>query len=508
MTTFVVLAAGRGSRLGRIGDALPKCLLPLDGRAIISHQLELAPIDARIIIVTGYRAAQVREYVNLMHPNRAITIIYEPDWGRGPGASLLEARAVVGDDDMIFTACDTLWKRYDDIFDDDGSWVAVAPVPAGTPEARWCRIETDVSGEYVTGIYDKRPDVVPRTHCWTALARIARDDLRAFWEGLSNADNRAGEIQLSSGLDDVLRRGQAVTVHHVDWLDVGDEQSYRQAVATSGGYDPLKPNQVTYVDRVAGHVVKFHVDRDKVRNRVTRAKLIGDAVPQCVESCDSTMTAYRYVEGELAYQLVERDPNSAISLLITWWEDHFWSTRYDEPPPDVVAFSDKFYRDKTFERVMSLDPMLRNVALDAITRVDWDDLVEGVVPGVFHGDLTLANVVSWDNDWNVKFRGIDWREDYAGVVEWGDLRYDLAKLLTSARVHWQNAAHGDFRRWRMWGEVESVIESQISLRFPDVDIHQIRVIAALCLINSAALHAAPMDEILVARGTHWLETLT
>jgi hypothetical protein len=36
----------------------------------------------------------------------------------------------------------------------------------------------------------------------------------------------------------------------------------------------------------------------------------------------------------------------------------------------------------------------------------------------------------------------------------------------------------------------------------------VRRIAALCLINSSALHAAPMDEILIARGCHWLETLT
>lgn len=511
MTTFVVLAAGRGSRLGRLGDALPKCLLPLNGRAVLSHQFALAPVDARLVVVTGYRDLQVMEYVRLAHPHLDVTFVHDDEWGSGPGASLLAAReAIPVDDDLVFTACDTLWECYDDIFDYDGSWVAVAPVPAGTPDARWCRVKTDVSGEFVEAIYDKVPDVVPGAWCWTALARIANEDLAVFWEGLEHSDSHAGELQLSAGLGEVVKRGQPVEVRQIAWLDVGDEQAFRQATATLGGYDSLKPDQVTYVDRV-GSVVKFHVNRDKIRDRVARARLIGDAVPQCVETLNGTMTAYDYVEGQLAYDAVEGRPNEVLTALLDWWHDRFWVTHQRfaaAPPANLYEASSKFYRDRTFERVASLDPLLRNVALDAITRVDWEQLVDGVVPGVFHGDFTLANVVTWDDDWNLKFRAIDWREDYAGVVEWGDLRYDLAKLLTSARFHWQRASYGDFRRWSSWGLVESVVESQVSLRFPSVNLNEIRVLAALCLLNSAALHAAPMDEILVARGTHWLETLT
>lgn len=511
MTAFVVLAAGRGSRLGRIGDELPKCLLPLNDRAILSHQLDLAPRGARKIVVTGYRSEQVREYVNLAHPGENITIVYEPEWGRGPGASLLEAKEIVGDDDLVFVACDTLWTRDDDLWSDDNSWVATAPIPAGTPAARWCRVVSD--GDFVLRIDDKTPDVSPGSRCWTALGHVARGDLATFWSGIIEANTVAGEVQLSSGLQAVLNAGEPIVVYDVDWLDVGDEQAFRSAIATVGGYDPLKPDQITYVLPERRRVVKFHVNHNKVRWRVERAARIGDAVPKTVDSFNGTMCAYEYVDGQPLYDLMDRWPFNFISPLLDWWETRFWSTRtrYTElPPPDVFAASDRFYRDKTFERVTALDPALRARALDVITRVDWDALIDGVIPGTFHGDLTFANVIAQEDDVafdGVRLVGIDWREDYGGVTEWGDLRYDLGKMIAGTRFHWLRATYGDFRRWDVGANVQRVLEDGIIARF-GIDVNDVRRIAALCLINSAALHAAPMDEILIARGCNWLESLT
>lgn len=512
MTAFVVLAAGRGSRLGRIGDALPKCLLPINGRAVLSHQFALVPSDHRLIVVTGYRDQQVREYVQLAHPGLDVTFVHDDEWGTGPGASLLTARDAVGDDDLVFVAADTLWTHDQRLWSDPGSWVATAPVPAGTPAARWCRVNVggDPDFEYVVGIDDKTPDVRPNSRCWTAFAKIARDDLRRFWAGLTDAPTRAGEVQLSSGLEAIVNGGEPVTVHEIEWLDVGDERAFRAAVATLGGYDALKPDQVTYVIPSTERVVKFHVDRDKVRWRAERAKLLGDAVPQPIhETWNGTMVGYDYVQGTSVYSAMQYRPNNYVAPVLDWWLEKFWTTRLrlSERPPNFYEASDQFYRDKTFARVESLDPALQSIALDVITRLDWEHLTEGVVPGTFHGDFTFANVLTWDDDWNQRFTSVDWREDYAGVVDWGDLRYDLGKLLAGARFHWERASYGDFRRWDSGPIVEQLIEDWIAANV-DVDFTDVQRIAALCLINSSALHAAPMDEILIARGCHWLETLT
>lgn len=513
MTTFVVLAAGRGSRLGRLGDELPKCLLPLDGRAVISHQFALAPRDAQLVVVTGYRADQVEEYVRLAHPNLNVAFVREEAWGRGPGASLLEARDVVGDDDLVFVACDTLWERDDSLWTDDSeSWVAVAPLPSGTPAARWCRVVPGRARERgrrdTLRLDDKTPSVAPGSLCWTALARVAAEDLEFFWRALVDADLVAGEVQLSTGLQAIVDRGEPLWSHPVRWLDVGDDAAYRVAVASQTGYDPLKPDQLTYVLPHQRRVVKWHVDPGKLRRRVERARLLGDAVAAPIEPVGRTLAAFEYVQGSTLYQQIDAH-QGALTDALKWWNERFWSTRllHSERPSDWRDRTTRFYRDKTFSRVMSLDRELSVVALDAVTRVDWDQLAEGCVPGAFHGDLTPANVICWDDDWNLRFAGIDWREDFDGTTAWGDLRYDLGKLLGGTYVHWERAQRGDFGRWELGALCRATIEHVVTDLF-DVDLDDVRRVAALTLLGSAPLHAAPLDEILVARGCQLLDEVT
>ena len=65
MDLALVPAAGRGTRLGRIGAALPKALVPIDGRPAIDHIFEMlreAGIQ-RVFLVVGYKKEQLISYV-------------------------------------------------------------------------------------------------------------------------------------------------------------------------------------------------------------------------------------------------------------------------------------------------------------------------------------------------------------------------------------------------------------------------------------------------------------
>jgi choline kinase len=57
----VILAAGRGSRMGRLGDERPKCLLELGGRPLFEHQVAALRRGGvnEIGVVRGYRAAML-----------------------------------------------------------------------------------------------------------------------------------------------------------------------------------------------------------------------------------------------------------------------------------------------------------------------------------------------------------------------------------------------------------------------------------------------------------------
>lgn len=65
LTSAMVLAAGRGERMGALTEHMPKPLLPIGRETLIARQIRrLAAAGVRDIVVnTSYRALQLREYL-------------------------------------------------------------------------------------------------------------------------------------------------------------------------------------------------------------------------------------------------------------------------------------------------------------------------------------------------------------------------------------------------------------------------------------------------------------
>jgi NDP-sugar pyrophosphorylase family protein len=497
VTAFVILAAGPGTRMGRPGDTLHKALVPLGSQAVISRQIGLAPPGARVIVCTGSRAQQVRGYLELAHPDLPVTFVNVPDWDQpenGPGASLLAARDAINGDDLVFTACDTLWRADESLWKADASWSAVAPVPAGTPLARWCRIGV-FDGDRAWGILDKIPDYAGAGDAYTGLSMILRGDLGVFWAGIENSGLSGGEKRDVAGLAALTMNG-ALAVRRITWTDTGDEAAYQRAVAAWSGYDWSKPDEVTYVLPEQGRVVKFRADQGSVTRRVQRQATIAAAVP-VLTGTRPGLFAYEYVSGVTGYTAAESDPE-LVPRLLDWAQANLW--RPVSFADDLTRTCDLFYRVKTTARTGQLRPGLQPAAWDAASHVDWDKLVRGCVPVTFHGDFNLGNVIVMPDG---GFRGIDWREDFGGNTTWGDLRYDLGKLAAGLIVHWENAQRGDFRPWEAGKQHLARLADWLGGTIP----HDVMLIAALSLLNCAPLHAAPLDEILVVRAIALLEEL-
>lgn len=80
MPGAIILAAGRGRRLGSLTDEQPKCLLPVGSASLIEHQLEALAAQGvgPVVAVTGYRAEEVCARVRgratcLINPRHAET---------------------------------------------------------------------------------------------------------------------------------------------------------------------------------------------------------------------------------------------------------------------------------------------------------------------------------------------------------------------------------------------------------------------------------------------------
>jgi hypothetical protein len=244
-------------------------------------------------------------------------------------------------------------------------------------------------------------------------------------------------------------------------------------------------------------------DADAITARKTRGTALSRATPTHIASRGS-MLAYDYVPGETVYSRLDRSHRAATSNValvqrLLEWRSRYLSEMVTVSMEQVRDAVRHFYVEKTTHRMAQLSHRLSRQTFDVVKRVDFDALVDGFEPGVPHGDFNFGNVII--TPWH-EFVGIDWREDFAGEP-WFDLRYDVAKLLAGTVVHWDRARRGDFTPWYHGKWYEDLI-----IEYLGDDAHDVGIIAALSLINSAPLHAEPLDEILVARGCAWLERLT
>jgi len=86
---IVVLAAGRGSRLGRLGDDTPKWLLDVAGATIAERQLagiaeaaeRLPDAVSGVRVVTGHAAAAIAAFA-AAHPHHGLGLLHNPKWAR------------------------------------------------------------------------------------------------------------------------------------------------------------------------------------------------------------------------------------------------------------------------------------------------------------------------------------------------------------------------------------------------------------------------------------------
>lgn len=126
----IILAAGRGSRMQQMTDEKPKCMVPLDGKPLLFHQIEAlrAAGVTELGIVTGYRAALIEG-----HADR---VFHNPRWAEtNMVASLAQAEAWLAEGPCLIS--------YSDIFyaPDAVSALSHAPEPiAITYDPSWLEI--------------------------------------------------------------------------------------------------------------------------------------------------------------------------------------------------------------------------------------------------------------------------------------------------------------------------------------------------------------------------------
>ncbi|WP_322796294.1 NTP transferase domain-containing protein, partial [Tepidiforma sp.] len=106
----VILAAGDGGRLGALTADLPKPLVPVGGRPLISYTLDAlrAAGIQRAAVVLGYRAGQLGETLAREPHGLELAFLYNARFREGASLSLRTARQFTGSDPFLLLMADHL----------------------------------------------------------------------------------------------------------------------------------------------------------------------------------------------------------------------------------------------------------------------------------------------------------------------------------------------------------------------------------------------------------------
>lgn len=209
----VVIAAGRGTRMGPLTDTRPKPLLPVAGRPILEHVLDAAaPYVDGFVIVIGYRGGQVKDRIGAAYRGQPVEYASQ-DQQLGTAHAVKQAERYIEDDFLVLNGDVYVTEALvSELAAESGTAMAVMAVD--NPRAYGV---VDVDEERVTRIVEK-PDDPPTDLANLGLYRFTPQIFEeARKVGLSERD----EYELTDALVGVLDEGVTAVRYDGAWLDIG-----------------------------------------------------------------------------------------------------------------------------------------------------------------------------------------------------------------------------------------------------------------------------------------------
>ncbi|WP_031496430.1 nucleotidyltransferase family protein [Bryobacter aggregatus] len=217
----VILAAGRGTRMGELTRELPKPLIPLNGRPMLLHildRMQAAGVE-EVLLVTGYLADQLEATAS----SHGIPVRFvRQEIANGTARATLLARDWVGGEPFLLTFGDILaesdhyrgmWQRYQGA---DGVLAArFVPDPY-----QGAAIYTDAAGR-IERIVEK-PPIGSSTTNWNSAGIYLFAPL--IFDELARVPlSERGEYELTSAVTQMIEAGRNLGLFALEgtWMDVG-----------------------------------------------------------------------------------------------------------------------------------------------------------------------------------------------------------------------------------------------------------------------------------------------
>lgn len=494
MTHVIIPTAGTGSRMGNYTKHLNKALLPYKEKPVIAHIIDQFPIDTHFIIPIGYLAEQVKEFCQLAYPDRHITF-HEVDWTSeraGTGYTLLQCKDLINSP-FWYVTCDTYFNE--SVVDKVSIFDCYFAKQIPEKESHLYTMFR-VDNNEVKEITFKRSQ--PDTwRAWTGLMYI--HDWAYFFHDLESLPDNKEFIE-------VIQPG--VKYKELDtWLDFGNPECYYTELTKSRKFDFTKRDEITYICN--NRVVKWWLDNSIPEKKYRRTLANPSVFP---DNCNysGNFMSHDFFPGQTLYEF-----NNPVVFgeLLKWLKNTVWLT----VEQDITSAALDFYKNKTLKRIDQFLEKYPNLPLVThingqevkdykyyLDKIDWDYLATITLPAVIHGDLQFDNlIISSDKE----FKIIDWRHEFSDVVEYGDIYYDLAKLLGGFIINYASIKNHNFDY-----EIDG---TEVTLSIPsidNIDLYQkelqefvleqgwdykkVQQLVPIIFWNMSPLHTAPFDMFL------------
>jgi CTP:phosphocholine cytidylyltransferase-like protein len=501
--------AGIGSRLENITKDINKALVSINHKPVISHIIENFNKDVTFVIALGHKGELLKDYLNCAHHDRKFKFVKINNF-KGPKSSLgltLNICKKFLKEPFIFCSCDTFFTKNIKYLNYD--WIAYDIKNKNLDLYRKLNIS---KGKII--ITEKNSK---SKNCYIGLAGIF--DYKKFWtnfESHLSLSLRTGEIAALNSLKLKKKRFK--------WYDAGNIDSLNQIkkISENKNFNILdKEDELIWF--VNNRVIKFHKDSRLIKKKVNRSNKLNNFVPKVIFH-KKNLFCYNYIEGKT---FSENKKKNNFELLLKYskifWKKKKLSTK------ENLFFNDrcqKFYKLKTINRISAFlkkykitrkEELINGYKTENIfkllKKINWQNISNGM-PARFHGDYHFENIIFSHN----KFSFIDWRQDFSGFINYGDIYYDLAKLLHGIIVSHKIVNNNEFSYIKKDNKITVSIKKMKNYQYylknykawiikNEYDLKKIEILTALIYLNIAVLHHHPYDKFLFYYGKLYLHTL-
>lgn len=508
----LIACAGTGSRVRAVSGNSNKALLSVGGRPVIEWIINNTADEVPLVIALGYDGEILREFIDFHFESRDIQYVYIDPF-EGPGSGL----ATTLQQCSRYLQCPFVFHPNDTILDCKmpaplSNYVVGSEFNEAITHIDYRKILLNENGKFQK-IGEKHNTNEAQAALYSGVCGVS--DYERFWEGISLSEQNLGEV---SGIN--YLNPNSVKVHFLHWYDTGNPR----ALTDTRVKKMIDHNILSKLDEdiwfLNEAVVKFFRDDIIASNRVKRAALLKGYVPELMAASDH-FYKYTKVEGRVISNIID---DQLFEELLEWLRD-FWMlpVQNNFPPLHEKRLCEIFYKDKTYDRASQFLEKYPELECgffvndlkvcsfwSSLENLDWRSLCEGVFTR-YHGDLHFENILYCDD--RRRFTLLDWRQDFAGNLELGDIYYDFSKLLHGMLVSHSAVVDGQFSieiyadtsLANINIETSPAMERVIPffLRWVEANgfsVAKVVVLTGLIFINIATLHHSNYDKFLFMLG--------